>query len=123
MSIRNLEFALKPRSVALIGASKRSGSVGVVLARNLFKGGFDGPIMPVNPKYQSIEGVLTYPSIEALPVVPDLAIISTPPETSARDRRGAREEGHAGRGRHHRRFRRGPGGRRSGAAASLARCR
>ena len=81
MSIRNLEFALKPRSVALIGASKRSGSVGAVLARNLFKGGFDGPIMPVNPKYQAIEGVLTYPSIEALPVVPDLAVISTPPET------------------------------------------
>ncbi|MGH8508109.1 MAG: GNAT family N-acetyltransferase [Gammaproteobacteria bacterium] len=81
MSIRNLEFALKPRSVALIGASKQPGSVGAVLARNLFKGGFDGPIMPVNPKYQAIEGVLTYPSIEALPLVPDLAIISTPPET------------------------------------------
>ena len=81
MSIRNLEFALKPRSVALIGASKRPGSVGAVLARNLFKGGFDGPIMPVNPKYQAIEGVLTYPSIEALPLVPDLAVISTPPET------------------------------------------
>ena len=81
MSIRNLEFALKPRSVALIGASKRPGSIGAVLARNLFKGGFDGPIMPVNPKYQAIEGVLTYPSIEALPLVPDLAVISTPPET------------------------------------------
>ena len=79
MSIRNLEFALKPRSVALIGASKRPGSVGAVLARNLFKGGFDGPIMPVNPKYQAIEGVLTYPSIEALPLVPDLAVISTRP--------------------------------------------
>ena len=44
MSIRNLEFALKPRSVALIGASKQPGSVGSVLARNLFKGGFDGPM-------------------------------------------------------------------------------
>ena len=37
--------------------------------------------MPVNPKYQAIEGVLTYPSIDALPLVPDLAVISTPPET------------------------------------------
>ena len=95
MSIRNLELALKPRSVALIGASKRPGSVGAVLARNLFKGGFDGPIMPVNPKYQAIEGVLTYPSIEALPLVPDLAVISTPPETvpgivEALGRKGAR---------------------------------
>ncbi len=79
MSIRNLEFALKPRSVALIGASKQPGSIGAVLARNLFEAGFDGPIMPVNPKYQAIEGVLTYPSIEALPLAPDLAVISTPP--------------------------------------------
>ena len=91
MSIRNLEFALKPRSVALIGASKRPGSVGAVLARNLFKAGFDGPIMPVNPKYQAIEGVLTYPSIEALPLVPNLAVISTPPETVPRARRHDRE--------------------------------
>ena len=81
MSIRNLEFALKPRSVALIGASKGPKSVGAVLARNLFKAGFDGPIMPVNPKYQAIEGVLTYPSIDDLPLAPDLAVISTPPET------------------------------------------
>lgn len=81
MSIRNLEHIFKPRSVALIGASRRPGSVGAVLARNLLTSGFDGPVMPVNPKYRAIEGVLTYPDIASLPVTPDLAVISTPPQS------------------------------------------
>ena len=51
------------------------------MARNLFRSGFDGPIMPVNPKHDAIEGVLTYPDVESLPLVPDLAVIATPPET------------------------------------------
>ncbi|MCB1741497.1 MAG: bifunctional acetate--CoA ligase family protein/GNAT family N-acetyltransferase [Gammaproteobacteria bacterium] len=81
MSIRNLNHLLKPKSVALIGASKTPGSVGAVLARNLFKSGFDGPVMPVNPRHQAIEGVLTYPDIESLPVAPDLVVVSTPPDS------------------------------------------
>ncbi len=81
MTIRNLNALFQPRSVALIGASKRPHSVGAVIARNLLRGGFDGPIMPVNPKHRSIEGVLTYPSIASLPMVPDLAVIATPPAT------------------------------------------
>ena len=81
MTIRNLEKLFKPESIALIGASKRPGSVGAVLARNLFASGFDGPIMPVNPKYRSLQGVLTFENIDSLPLVPDLAIIATPPAT------------------------------------------
>ncbi len=81
MSIRNLDFVFKPRSVALIGASKKASSVGAVLAHNLFNSGFDGPIMPVNPKDDAIEGVLTYRDIDALPRTPDLAVIATPPPT------------------------------------------
>ena len=81
MSIRNLDQLLKPRSVALIGASTTPHSVGAVLARNLFGAGFAGPIMPVNPHHEAIEGVLTYPDVAALPAVPDLAVIATPPET------------------------------------------
>ena len=60
MTIRNLDFLFKPTSVAPIGASKRPGSVGALVARNLFRGGFDGPVMPVNPKHGAIERVLTY---------------------------------------------------------------
>jgi acetyltransferase len=81
MSVRNLDVLFHPRSVALIGASKAPRSVGAVLARNLFGAGFDGPIMPVNPHEAAIEGVLAYPSIEALPLVPDLAVVATPAAT------------------------------------------
>jgi acetyltransferase len=80
MSIRNLDRLFEPRSVALIGASRTPGSVGAVLAHNLFRGGFDGPVMPVNPRHAAIEGVLTYPDVASLPQTPDLAVISTPPE-------------------------------------------
>ena len=79
MSVRNLDYLFKPRSVALIGASKEHRSIGAVVAHNLFNSGFDGPIMPVNPKHRAIEGVLTYPDAQSLPEVPDLAVIATPP--------------------------------------------
>lgn len=79
MSIRNLESLFNPSSVALIGASKRSGSIGAVVARNLFHSGFQGPVMPVNPNHKAIEGVLTYPDVASLPIVPELAVIATPP--------------------------------------------
>ena len=81
MTIRNLDALFKPRSIALIGGSRRDGSLGAVLARNLFKGGFEGPILPVHRQHESLEGVLAYPSVEALPLVPDLAIIATPPQS------------------------------------------
>ncbi|MGK2942774.1 MAG: CoA-binding protein, partial [Immundisolibacter sp.] len=81
MTIRNLNYLFQPRSVALIGASTRAGSVGAVLAHNLFSAGFAGPVMPVNPKYVAVEGVLAYKNVASLPMAPDLAVIATPPET------------------------------------------
>ncbi|MFM2043881.1 MAG: hypothetical protein RLY86_2457 [Pseudomonadota bacterium] len=81
MTIRNLDHLLKPTSIALIGASRRERSIGQVVARNLFNAGFDGPILPVNPKERAIEGVLAYPSVADLPITPDLAVIATPPAT------------------------------------------
>src|SRR5690554_4512864 len=92
MTTRNLDAIFKPRSIALVGASRRSGSVGQVVARNLFHAGFQGPIMPVNPRERAIEGVLAYPDVDALPEAPDLAIIATPAHTvpSIIDSLGAR---------------------------------
>ena len=81
MTTRNLNYLFKPRSIALIGAGKRPSSVGTVLAHNLFNAGFDGPVMPVNPKHRAIEGVLAYPDVASLPVIPDLAVIATPAAT------------------------------------------
>lgn len=83
MSVRNLDALFAPSSIAVIGASHTAGTVGKVLAENLFHTGFDGPILPVHPKHRSVEGVLTYPSVEALPFAPDLAVIATPPDTVA----------------------------------------
>ena len=80
MTIRNLDAIFDPKAVAVIGASTRPGSVGRMVMRNLLDGGFAGPIMPVNPRYNSVEGVLAYRTIADLPVTPDLALICTPPE-------------------------------------------
>ena len=81
MTIRNLDALFKPRAIALIGGSRREASLGAVLARNLFNGGFQGPILPVHRSHESLEGVLAYPSVAALPLAPDLAIIATPPDS------------------------------------------
>src|SRR5690625_2787317 len=81
MTTRNLDAIFKPRSIALVGASRRKDSVGQVVARNLFHAGFQGPIMPVHPRERAIEGVLAYPDVADLPEAPDLAIIATPADT------------------------------------------
>ena len=81
MTVRNLASILKPASVALIGASQQSMSVGNVIARNLLGAGFDGPVLPVNPHDKAVAGVLAYPDIASLPITPDLAVIATPPHT------------------------------------------
>ena len=79
MTTRNLDALFAPKSVALIGASNRAGSVGEVLARNLMRGGFAGPILPVNPHETVIGSTLAYRSVADLPMAPDLAVIATPP--------------------------------------------
>ncbi len=81
MSIRNLEHMFKPSAVAVIGASDRPYSVGAVVMRNLLAGGFTGPIMPVNPKHIAVAGVMAYPTVKALPEIPELAVICSPPAT------------------------------------------
>ena len=81
MSVRNLDRLLKPQSVALIGATPRPGALGSVILRNLRRAGLARPPLLVNPKHATIDGLPVYPSIAALPAVPDLAVIATPPAT------------------------------------------
>ncbi len=81
MSLRHLDSLLRPKSVTLVGASNRPKSIGAIVMQNLLHGGFSGPILPLNPNYNSVFGVLSYPTVEELPLVPDLAIICTPPQT------------------------------------------
>ncbi|WP_420548736.1 acetate--CoA ligase family protein [Curvivirga sp.] len=73
-----LDPLLKPKSVALIGASRRRNAVGNDMVRNLIPAGFDGRIYPVNPSYESLYGWTCYPDIMSLPETVDLAILSVP---------------------------------------------
>ena len=81
MSLRHLNALFRPRSVAVIGASNRPKSIGSVVMRNLQREEFSGPILPVNPKYRAVAGILAYQTVADLPVSPDLAILCTPPTT------------------------------------------
>lgn len=81
MTVRNLKYLFEPTSVAVIGASERPHRVGTTVLQNLVTGGFGGAIMPVNPKYGTLEGLKVYSSVSRLPATPDLAVICTPPDT------------------------------------------
>ncbi|KFC74438.1 bifunctional acetate--CoA ligase family protein/GNAT family N-acetyltransferase [Massilia sp. LC238] len=81
MSVRNLEHLFAPKSVALVGASERPGSLGATLLHNLLAGGFKGEVWPVNPKYGELAGRRCYASVAELPAAPALAVICTPSAT------------------------------------------
>jgi acetyltransferase len=83
LSIRNLDALFDPASVALIGASNRTGSVGATVWRNLRDGGFAGPRWAVNPKYTEIDGEACFADVASLPAAPELAVIATPPASVA----------------------------------------
>lgn len=69
---------LRPTSVALIGASRRPGTVGAALLHNLIAGGFAGPLHVVHPDADEVAGVRAYRSIAEVPGPVDLAVIAVP---------------------------------------------
>jgi acetyltransferase len=79
LSVRNLDALFAPRAIAVVGASERPHSVGNVVVQNLLRAGFEGPVMPVNPKHRAVAGVLAYPNVGGLPAAPDLGVVCTPP--------------------------------------------
>jgi len=80
-SIRNV---LAPRSIAVIGASRQSGSIGQLVFQNIMEGGFSGVVYPVNPKADAVMAVKAYPSVLDVPGEVDLAIIIVPTQLVAR---------------------------------------
>jgi acetate---CoA ligase (ADP-forming) len=70
----------QPRSVAVIGASRNSSSIGGRLLNALITSGFRGSIYPVNPNASVVASLPAYPSVRALPEAPDLAIFTAPPD-------------------------------------------
>ena len=82
-AIAAVEMFLRPRSVALIGASRERTTVGGELLYNLTSGGYAGSIYPVNPRAEKVGGLRSYPSIGELPEAVDLAVIAVPAEQVA----------------------------------------
>ncbi len=76
-----LKALLEPKSVAIIGAGEREGSLGRTLVANMIGAKFQGKIYPINPKYPTILGLPAYPSILEAPGDVDLAVIATPAAT------------------------------------------
>ena len=62
-----LDPLLRPRSIAVLGASERPGSVGRRTVENLLHGGFEGALYAVNPGYKSVRGVPCFPDLASLP--------------------------------------------------------
>ncbi|QIU90025.1 bifunctional acetate--CoA ligase family protein/GNAT family N-acetyltransferase [Yokenella regensburgei] len=77
MSQRGLEALLRPKSIAVIGASMKPQRAGYLMMRNLLSGGFSGPVLPVTPNWKAVHGVLAWPDIQSLPFTPDLAVLCT----------------------------------------------
>jgi acetyltransferase len=74
----NLDKVFNPKSIALIGASDESGSIGHILMKNLTGYGYKGSVYPVNINKSEISGLKSYPSVLHLPEIVDLAIIAIP---------------------------------------------
>jgi acyl-CoA synthetase (NDP forming) len=71
-----LDPLLRPRSVAIVGASAREDSMGEWVLANLGRGGFKGSIYPINPGYDELAGVRCYANLTDLPERPEMAILA-----------------------------------------------
>ena len=72
---QDLARFFNPRSIAIIGASRELGTISGQPLKHLQSHGYRGELYPVNPKYPDILGVKCYPSLDALPETPELALV------------------------------------------------
>ena len=75
-----LDSILRPRSIAVIGASRHPNTIGYQILDNLIRYGFNGPLYPVNPKADVIHSIRAWPSVSAIPDPVELAILVVPKE-------------------------------------------
>jgi acyl-CoA synthetase (NDP forming)/GNAT superfamily N-acetyltransferase len=78
-SVASLRPLFAPRSVAVVGASRRTGSVGRSVLDNIKAGGYAGQLYAVNPNAREVGGVPCFPDVGSLPAPPDLAVLAVPP--------------------------------------------
>ncbi len=80
---RSVQRLLRPRSVAVVGASRFADKVGQTLLRNIVMGNFAGTVYPVNPAAEAVAGLPAYPTVGSVPGEIDLAVIAVPIEAVA----------------------------------------
>lgn len=78
-----LDKIFKPKSIAAIGASDKTGTVGYAIMDNLLNGGYKGKIYPVNPGHRTIRGRKSFASVKKITGTVDLAIIAVPAKAVA----------------------------------------
>lgn len=81
MTVRNLDTLFGPKSIVVVGASSRTGSIGEMVWKRALCAGFTGSLWPVNTKHETLDNVRVYPTVAALPECVDVAILCTRPET------------------------------------------
>ncbi len=74
-AVNALKRFFYPRAVAVVGASRKRGTIGGEIFHNLLSYGFQGPVYPVNPTTEVVQSVPAYSSVEAIPGPVDLAVI------------------------------------------------
>jgi len=77
---RSIARLLCPRSVAVVGASQDQSKIGGAILATLRRGGFTGPIYPINPGSDEVQGLRSFSSVSAVGAPIDLAVIVVPPE-------------------------------------------
>ena len=78
--MKNIQSIMSPKSIAVVGATNRPGSVGHAVFANILNGGYQGVLFPVNPKARSVQSVKAYPSLGHIPDEVDMAVIIVPAE-------------------------------------------
>lgn len=80
MTANSMDSILRPRSIAVIGASRTPGTIGHEIVASLVRGGFTGAVHPVNPKANAICSIKAAPTIGSLAEPVDLAVVTVPKE-------------------------------------------
>ncbi len=78
--MRSLDAVFRPRSVAVIGASRTPGTIGYEIVDNLLRHGYRGAVYPVNPRAASIHSIRAYATVGDVPDAVELAVIAVPKE-------------------------------------------
>lgn len=77
-AVNALTHVFRPESIAVIGASRDPATIGGLVFANLLRGGFAGPVYPVNPSTSVVQSVAAYPSVAECPTAPECVVVCVP---------------------------------------------